>query len=1009
MTQKNVKLTDLSGNILIPYTGIEVPTKTSQLTNDSGFLTKHQTIKQNGVTGATSNRYCTCTTAAATAAKTASITSGTFTLEAGAHVIVKFSNANTASNPTLNINGTGAKNIFHNGARITTDTNTALLAGAVDFVYDGTQWQLLGNYLNTITPDTKNTTGATDTNSKIFLVGATAQEANPQTYSHDTVYVDAGGCLNTTTPGATDNSTKAATTAWVVNKGYLTQANVTSTYSATGTAPVNGTAVKAAIDTALTSAYKPSGSIAFASLPTLSASVMGNVYNITDSFTITSDFVEYESGKTKTFPAGSEVGVVNIGSTSSPMYKFSVMSGFIDLSGYQQKDTAVTHTASTKVGDTNKPVYIAADGKATAISYTIGKSVPADAKFTDTTYSVFTGATSSVAGTSGLVKAPAAGDQAKFLKGDGTWGTPSDTDTKNTTGSGDSNSKIFLVGATSQTASSVTYSHDTVFVDTNGRINSAAPAANANDTTVATTAWVKGLGYKTTDNDTKNTAGSTDTSSKIFLVGATSQATNPQTYSHDTVFVDASGQLNSANPAAATSSTVVATTKWVKDQGYLTTALQAGDDISNLVNDAGYLTAVGWNDIQNKPSTFTPSAHNQASNTITAMTGYSKASAATAITTTDSLNTAIGKLEKALDKIPAAVTEATVSGWGFTKNAGTITGIKMNGASKGTSGVVDLGTVLTAHQTVKVNGVTGATTNNFGACSTAAGTAAKTVALTAGTFVLETGARVLVKFTVTNTAANPTLNVGGTGAKAVQYRGAAIAAGYLAANRTYEFVYDGTNYQLVGDIDTNTVYTHPTTSGNKHIPSGGSSGQILRWSADGTAVWGADNNTLNTAGSTNTSSKIFLIGATSQAANPQTYSHDTVFVDTDGALNSVTPAAGNNTTKVATTAFVTTALGSYVKKAGDTMTGALNFANNTWNNVGDDAAIGDCNVGGHIGIKALNGTTCGFQFYNTGGTVLSQLNATSGNITSNGSLGINNNAAKMQYNSTTKAIEFVFA
>ncbi len=38
-------------------------------------------------------------------------------------------------------------------------------------------------------------------------------------------------------------------------------------------------------------------------------------------------------------------------------------------------------------------------------------------------------------------------------------------------------------------------------------------------------------------------------------------------------------------------------------------------------------------------------------------------------------------------------------------------------------------------------------------------------------------------------------------------------------------------------------YTHPTTSGNKHIPAGGSSGQILRWSADGTAVWGSDNNT----------------------------------------------------------------------------------------------------------------------------------------------------------------------
>ena len=45
-------------------------------------------------------------------------------------------------------------------------------------------------------------------------------------------------------------------------------------------------------------------------------------------------------------------------------------------------------------------------------------------------------------------------------------------------------------------------------------------------------------------------------------------------------------------------------------------------------------------------------------------------------------------------------TESTVTGWGFTKNAGTITGITMNGASKGTSGVVDLGTVITSHQDI---------------------------------------------------------------------------------------------------------------------------------------------------------------------------------------------------------------------------------------------------------------------------------------------------------------------
>ena len=51
--------------------------------------------------------------------------------------------------------------------------------------------------------------------------------------------------------------------------------------------------------------------------------------------------------------------------------------------------------------------------------------------------------------------------------------------------------------------------------------------------------------------------------------------------------------------------------------------------------------------------------------------------------------------------IPSAVTEATVSGWGFTKNIGTVTGVKINGATQtATNGVVDLGTVLTAHQSL---------------------------------------------------------------------------------------------------------------------------------------------------------------------------------------------------------------------------------------------------------------------------------------------------------------------
>ena len=73
--------------------------------------------------------------------------------------------------------------------------------------------------------------------------------------------------------------------------------------------------------------------------------------------------------------------------------------------------------------------------------------------------------------------------------------------------------------------------------------------------------------------------------------------------------------------------------------------------------------------------------------------------------------------------------------------------------------------------------------------------------------------------------------------------------------------------------------------------------------------------TKNTAGSTNTSSKIFLIGATSQAANPQTYSHDTAYVGTDGCLYS-------NSKKVSVEGHTH----SYLPLAGGTMTGDITFA-----------------------------------------------------------------------------------
>lgn len=102
----------------------------------------------------------------------------------------------------------------------------------------------------------------------------------------------------------------------------------------------------------------------------------------------------------------------------------------------------------------------------------------------------------------------------------------------------------------------------------------------------------------------------------------------------------------------------------------------------------------------------------------------------------------------------------------------------------------------------------------YGVCSTAAATADKTVNI-GNAFTLEAGSVVIVNFSITNTAAvaNLTLNVNSSGAKAIKYRNQNLSsADILSADRSYQFVYDGTCWQLIGDLDTNTTYNVATTS-----------------------------------------------------------------------------------------------------------------------------------------------------------------------------------------------------
>ncbi len=400
------------------------------------------------------------------------------------------------------------------------------------------------------------------------------------------------------------------------------------------------------------------------------------------------------------------------------------------------------------------------------------------------------------------------------------------------------------------------------------------------------------------------------------------------------------------------------------------------------------------------------------SNTNTTYSALSASDATTGTATTGRLITAKvlhDKITAMLPSVPTiSVTQTATSG-------GEVGKVTINGATTtlyapiqtSVSGNAGTATALANKRTIDgVNFDGTANISHFGTCSTAAGTAAKTVSLT--DFTLTTGSRIAVKFTVTNTASSPTLNVNSTGAKSIMYRGSAISAGYLAANRVYEFVYDGTDYELIGDLDTNTTYSgdrgislvsgkfgHSNTkltaktaygsTGTTAAAAGGTftvtdvkydeyghitgstdrtitlsetytgtvtsvkitQGTGITVSNSGTAITGSgertislntatteaiggvkiakDNtsysvtantsslssdvsgdkyygveidkndkafvyvpwlNTKNTAGSTNSSSKLFLIGATEQSANPQTYSHDTAYVGTDGHLYS---------------------------------------------------------------------------------------------------------------------------
>jgi len=103
--------------------------------SNTGDETQSTIISKLGGTGISS--IGGCSTASVTAEKV--VTLSGFTLATGSTILVKFTNANTAAAPTLNVNSSGAKAIYNEAGTAVSATNPAYFPGGsiVEFIYDG--------------------------------------------------------------------------------------------------------------------------------------------------------------------------------------------------------------------------------------------------------------------------------------------------------------------------------------------------------------------------------------------------------------------------------------------------------------------------------------------------------------------------------------------------------------------------------------------------------------------------------------------------------------------------------------------------------------------------------------------------------------------------------------------------------------------------------------------------------------------------------------------------------
>ena len=215
--------------------------------------------------------------------------------------------------------------------------------------------------------DTKNTAGSTDTSSKIFLIGATSQAANPQTYSHDTAYVGTDGYLYSNKEKV---DMRLTTSLVPLGTAIPKNANLNTTeYLKVGKyyCSANATAVT------------------LVNCPTEYAFMM-EVYSplsTTIDNETTSAYV-YRLRKITHYNTGVQyIQYVGSGATAG---SFTYNSWYVVPRTAFTLDTTDNNGGSAARGSATQGVYVDSTGTLQAMTYTLGKSVPSDAVFTDNNY-----------------------------------------------------------------------------------------------------------------------------------------------------------------------------------------------------------------------------------------------------------------------------------------------------------------------------------------------------------------------------------------------------------------------------------------------------------------------------------------------------------------------------------------------------------------------------------------------------------------------------------------------